>query len=275
MEPAHDPGPGGDEIPVPIRPEPQHSTVISLGDRTKPPMPQRHHRRRAGVMTVGLVPAVQQPRPRRERRRHIHHGLTRRDQLLGQQRTPSRRRLDRPGPRREPGSERQQLIALARSGLNAQLAQQLLVTVERRRGVRPLVRVDPDHEHLTRTSLSGLPAVLPRWADLMRATSCPLSSHTTTRTRRAIIDVAGGEIESCCGAGAVDQQVEAVDVGDRLGDGGGVGHVEAEGADSLAVLNALAVTAGGVDVCGTGIQQRLHEAAADPARGAGDQCGDA
>jgi hypothetical protein len=78
-------------------------TVILELDLMQVSMPQRDNRSRPRVMRVGLVLAarVQQPRSGRERGRHINNRLARRNQLLGEQRTMTRRAFDRPHARFE------------------------------------------------------------------------------------------------------------------------------------------------------------------------------
>ena len=49
-------------------------------------------------IALGRLGRVQHPHPGRQRRRHVDHVLTRRHQLLRQQITQTRRRLDRPPP---------------------------------------------------------------------------------------------------------------------------------------------------------------------------------
>jgi hypothetical protein len=73
-----------DQIVVSLREQPQHGRVILEPHGPQLRMPQRNHRRRAGIARVGLGDPrrVQQPRTRRQRRRHIQHGLTDCDELL-------------------------------------------------------------------------------------------------------------------------------------------------------------------------------------------------
>jgi len=111
--------------------------VIHRGDPAQPAVPQRHDRRGPGVVGVGLVGAtsIEQPDPSRQGRRHIQHRLAGTDQLLGQQRTQPRGRLDRPGAGREAGSELEQPVALASIRADSQLADDSLAVVEHRCGV--------------------------------------------------------------------------------------------------------------------------------------------
>ncbi len=85
-----------------------------MPDRFNPPQArrsQRRHRNRQGVIRVVLVRAArrQQPRPRRERGRHINNRFTGRDELLGEQIAEPARGLDRPCPRRKRRSPRHEL----------------------------------------------------------------------------------------------------------------------------------------------------------------------
>jgi hypothetical protein len=83
--------------------QPQHLAMILERDRPEVPVAQRDDRGGASVVRVGLALAarVQESRSRRQRRRNINHILTRRDELLGQQRSDSGRALNRPQPRCE------------------------------------------------------------------------------------------------------------------------------------------------------------------------------
>ena len=134
-------------------------------------------------MRVGLVAAcvVEEPHPRGERRRHIEHAFTCSDELLGQQRAGAGRALDRPAPRFERRGECQQSIALRTIRADTDLAHELLVTVEHRRGVRRLVWIDSNEEHgepPRTTRMENTPAGSPEEGVpfLFRATPKPRSS---------------------------------------------------------------------------------------------------
>ena len=138
-----------DQIVVTFREETQHHRVILEADHPQPRVPQRHDRSGTGVVRVGLVAAcvVEEPHPRRQSRRHIQHALARGDELLSQQRAGAGRAFDRPTPRLEPSREVEQSIALRTIRTDADLAHQLFVSVEHRRGVRRLVWIDTNEEH--------------------------------------------------------------------------------------------------------------------------------
>jgi hypothetical protein len=128
------------EVVVPVRQQPQHRGVIHRGDPPQPAVPQRHDRRGPGVVRVGLVGAtsVERPDPSRQCRRHIQHRLAGGDQLLCQQRTQPRGRLDGPRAGRKAGGETQQLVSLLSVRADPQLADHGLGAVEHRCGVSPL-----------------------------------------------------------------------------------------------------------------------------------------
>jgi len=85
---------------------------------------------------------------------------------LCQQRTQPGGRLDGPRARREASGEAEQLVSLPSVRTDSQLADHGLAAVEHRRGVGPLVGVDPDDEH--EALLVAQPVVMPRRALLMR-----------------------------------------------------------------------------------------------------------
>ena len=59
----------------------------------------------------------------------------------------TRRAFNRPQPRFERRRPTQQPVALSTISLHRQLADELLVAVDHRGRVRPLVRIDPNDEH--------------------------------------------------------------------------------------------------------------------------------
>ena len=149
MQPTDRPGPSRGELVMAARQQPQDLPVILERDR-----PQIRCRnatiaaeRASCASVLSLRPAVQQPRPCRQRGRHIDHGLARRDELLRQQRAVTGRAFDRPQPRFERCRPTQQPFALSTIGTHQQLANKLFVAVDHRGGVRSLVRVDPNDEH--------------------------------------------------------------------------------------------------------------------------------
>lgn len=98
---------------------------------------QRHDRSRTSVVGIALVAAfgVEHPDPSRQLRWHIQHRLARGDELLGHQRPRAGRALDRPAARLEARREPQQPVALRTVGVDSNLADDLLATVEHRHGV--------------------------------------------------------------------------------------------------------------------------------------------
>jgi hypothetical protein len=70
------------------------------------------------------------------------------DELLGEHRTHPRRSLNSPGARLEPCRPLQQPASLMPIGVNTDRVDDGLGAVDRDRSVGPLVRVDPDDEHV-------------------------------------------------------------------------------------------------------------------------------
>jgi hypothetical protein len=110
--------------------------------------------------------------------------FTRGDELLREQRAETTGGFDRPGARLERCRKPQQSVALPTIRAHAQLTDEFLRIVEHRRGVRPLVRIDPDHEHhfLLHADRRGMP----RRAVLMKGDCSPLSGHAAARTQPAV-----------------------------------------------------------------------------------------
>ena len=82
---------------------------------------------------------------------HIEHPLADADQLLGKQMTQAACSLDRPGSFWPLACPLQQPVDLSDRRMHSNLAQPLLARVERERCVRPLMRVDANHDscHVT------------------------------------------------------------------------------------------------------------------------------
>lgn len=98
-------------------------------------------------MGVGLVPrAAEGAHAGGQLGGHVDHDLVGVDELAGQQSAEPVGVLDRPGPLGPPPGELQQPPQLGRVGVDAQLIEDLVVLVERDRGVGPLVGVDPDDD---------------------------------------------------------------------------------------------------------------------------------
>jgi len=189
MQPADDLGTAAAQVPVALGPDLQHRRVIIGPDLPDAGRAQRGDRHRPGIIGVVLVhiPGSQQPDPRAELGRHIQHPLTRALQLLGQQMPRAAGALDRPGPLRPGRGPHQQPLRLGSAGGYPQLTQRLLGRADRHRGVRGLVRIDPDH-HCRHGKL--LPY---RRARTVASTPnsrtfvalAPLLSHATARPRQA------------------------------------------------------------------------------------------
>jgi hypothetical protein len=115
---------------------------LAAGSRT-----QRRDRHGPGIVRVVLadIAGGQQPDPGTQLRLHVQHALARRDELLGQQVTQAAGALDGPGPLGPARRPLHQLAGLGRGGADPQPAQWLLGHADRHRGMRGLVRIDPDH----------------------------------------------------------------------------------------------------------------------------------
>jgi hypothetical protein len=126
-----------DQVVVTLREQAQHRRVILECDDPQFRVSQRHDRSGSSVVRVGLVAArvVEEPHPRREGRRHVEDLLAGGDELLCQQRAGAGRAFDSPTPRFEARGERQRSISLRTIRVHADLAHELLVTVEHRCGV--------------------------------------------------------------------------------------------------------------------------------------------
>jgi hypothetical protein len=121
--------------------------VIITADLADPGRAQRRDRHRPGIIRVIFVDVSRrkQPHPGGQLGRHIQHPLTRGEQLLGQQMPQPARAFDRPGALRPGLRPPQQPLRLGGAGPYLQLAPRHFRRVDRHRGMRGLVRVDPDH----------------------------------------------------------------------------------------------------------------------------------
>ena len=147
MQPAGDLVAGPGKITMPLRPDLQHHGVV-VGEHGALTLgAQCRHRDGQGIIGVALagVLGVQQPHPGGQLGLHIQHPLPGGNQLLGQQAAQPGSALYRPNPVRPGGRPRDQLPGLRRAGTDPHLAQRLLGRGNCDRGVRALMRVDPDH----------------------------------------------------------------------------------------------------------------------------------
>jgi hypothetical protein len=187
MQPADGLVAGPGQITVPFGPRLQHAGVAVSGHLLPGRRPQRRHRHRQGIVGVALagVPGVQQPHPGSQLGLPIQHALTGGDQLLGQQVPQPPGALHRPGPLRPGPRPGDQLPSLVRAGPDPQRAQRLPGRAHRPRGMRALMRVDPDHHCHQRTPIVTRRLDRPQRACLipdLRWALAPLSSHATARS---------------------------------------------------------------------------------------------
>ena len=149
MQPTDGLGAQGGEVVMALGQQTKDGNMVLAGDHPQARVAQGHDGGRAGVVGIGLVDRsrVQQPRPRRQRRRHVNDHLAGGDELSGQQGAGAGGSLDRPSAGRERCRPCQQTLMLAAVGTDAQLGNRVLVAVEGRRGVGPLVGVDSNDEH--------------------------------------------------------------------------------------------------------------------------------
>ena len=108
--------------------------VVLEADRSQSAVAQSDDGGGAGVMALGLVAVVvvQQPHPRGQRGRHIHHTFPGGDELLGEQRAGPRGAPHGPQPRCEPARPVQRPLSLVTVGGQLQHRLHPLVPVEHR-----------------------------------------------------------------------------------------------------------------------------------------------
>ena len=145
VEPAHHTRTTGDQVVVTLGEQTQHGDLILDADTTQAGHALRHDRHRTSVVPVGLAAllVVQQAHPCRQRRRHINHVFTDRDELFREQGARAAGTLDRPQARLILGGPRQQSLALLTVGDHGELVADLLPVVDHDRGMRPAMRINP------------------------------------------------------------------------------------------------------------------------------------
>ena len=126
------------------------------------------------------VPGIEKPHPRGELRLHIQNLFTAREQLLREQPPQSSGTLNRPDPLRPGRGPRTQILDLRSRSSNSDLPEPRLLRSERDRGMRSLVRVNPDHHNSHNVLLESDG---PWRACLIsdRPAFSPLWSHATAR----------------------------------------------------------------------------------------------
>lgn len=147
MQPTRDPVPLSRQVALALRPQLHHRGMVLGAHHLWRGRAERSDGHRSGVVGVVLVGRFrrQQPDPRRELGLHVDDVFAGGDELLGKQVAEPGLILDRPRALRELRRPLEQPVELLRSRPHPQLAGALLALVDRHRGVRPLVRVDPDH----------------------------------------------------------------------------------------------------------------------------------
>src|ERR1035437_8807307 len=130
--------------------EPQHGAVVLGSDPAQVRLALGHPRHAGSVDSIGLAPVAssEEAGPGRQGRRHVQHGLLARDEPLGKEMTETRGTFDGPdpfGPALRPAQEPFE-HGLVR--WTSQLAEDATCFIERDRGVRRLVGIDADGDHL-------------------------------------------------------------------------------------------------------------------------------
>ena len=141
-------GPGPTQLGPPVHQQSQRIELRVVGQHPKRRGAHRDHGDGVCVMGVGLavVPSVEQPRPRRQLRRHIHHVLTVGQQSLRQRSAGAVAALHRPGSIAEPGDVFAHRGVPGLVGAEPACRQHGLALVDDLDGCRQLVGIDPD-EH--------------------------------------------------------------------------------------------------------------------------------
>ena len=188
VQPADDLGARPGQVAVAARPDLHHRGVV-LGRAPR----GRRRARSAATATERAsfgsflfdLPGVEQPHPRRELGLHIQHPLAGGRAAAGPADGPARGlpRSPRCAPAR-PLAHCSSPSTCAAARTHPKLAQLLLARVQRDRGVRSLVRIDPDHHAshvVTSTRRSADKNTAAGMSEFRIVALAPLSSHTAAR----------------------------------------------------------------------------------------------
>ena len=148
MKLTHHPGVLLTEAPTPVDQQPQQLELLVIDDSPKTAHAHADQGDRVGVGVVGLaaLPGGEDPYPRRQLRRHVHHGLALGDEALRDMAADPLTALDRPysvRPGRDVGQHRGESLGI---GGEPATTGDLLVACHHLDGHRPLVRVHADHD---------------------------------------------------------------------------------------------------------------------------------
>jgi hypothetical protein len=149
MQPVSGPGPLLSQIIRTVRQQPQTHAMTLGVYQAQPRVVHRHCGHRGRIQRIGLasMTAVEQPSPRSQLSRHIHHLLTRTRQPLSHTPTQALRALYRPATLRPPGRPLLQLAHRGRGDRDPSRGHWFPSGLDRHRGQRALVRVNPDCDH--------------------------------------------------------------------------------------------------------------------------------
>ncbi len=144
------------EIAIAFDQQLQHPGVVVDAHTSQSVVAKRSDRNRASVVRIVLLRPIrsQQPGSRGQHRWHVHHGLTRSDELLSEQVAEPTCGLDGPHPFRKRRRPAPQLSGLLAAGSDTDLVEHMLGVVDGDRGVRRLVRVDANSDGHWECSLS-------------------------------------------------------------------------------------------------------------------------
>jgi hypothetical protein len=151
MEPIHHPSTLCGQLVSAVGEQPEDSALVLANHPPKVGVVLCYRGHAVRVDAIGLAPvaAAEQARPCGKRGGHVDHGLPGGDQLLGEQVAEAAGALDRPGalgPVAGPALEPRQGALVGR---HSQLAEHVAGFIQCHGGVRRLVRIDPDGDHVS------------------------------------------------------------------------------------------------------------------------------